>query len=179
MKRFSSARRFAGSPRAGARLRRTALGAGLAMAAGCHSYVPVELSTVPQGEVVRLAVTRAGSEEVARVMETDQLRPTVRGELVGRDDDVVLVRIPVRRAADPVAGGFRLDLGQIVRIPEGEVLAVDRQQFSTTKTLGLAAGTAAVVGFLLYQIFDVFRGSDGDGGPDPDLIRIPLTIPIG
>jgi len=162
--------------RARSRLRLAVVGAGAHLAAGCHSYVPTDLPAVPEGQVVRLMVTRAGSEEVARAREVDELSPTVYGQLVRRESETVLLRIPVDQRTTAAQGGFRLDLGQVVRIPEGEVLAVARQEFSATKTLGLAAATAAAAGFLLYQIFDAFSdtGSDGD---DPVLIRIP--IPIG
>ena len=116
-----------------------------------------------------MLVTRAGSEELARVTESNELRPMVSGQFVRLEQQSVLIRIPVQR--DPQ--GFRSEIGQLIRVPEGEVLAVDRREFSAAKT-GLTVGAGvAVTGFLLWQVFDVFSDSRRTP-PDPDLSLIPI-----
>ena len=155
-------------------LRRFALCAGLLLAPGCYSYVPTDLSLVPPGENLRLLVTRAGSEEVARIMDSDELRPTVRGQFVSREGPSLLLQIPVSR--DPE--GIRQNINQIVRIPEGEVLTADRRQFDRGKTALIVAGGVAVGALLIQQIFDTFQDG-GDSGTDPDLYIGLFRIPIG
>lgn len=155
-------------------LRRFALCAGLLLAPGCYSYVPTDMSLVPQGEHLRLLVTREGSQEVARIMDSNELRPTVRGQFMGRDDQSLLLQVPVSR--DPE--GIRQNINQVVRIPEGEVLTVDRRQFSKGKTALVVGGAVAAGAFLLTQIFDVFNDSS-DPGTDPDLYIGLFGVPIG
>jgi hypothetical protein len=132
------------------------------------------MSLVPQGEHLRLLVTREGSQEIARIMDSNELRPTVRGQFMGREDRSLLLQIPVSR--DPE--GIRQNINQVVRIPEGEVLSVDRRQFDTGRTALLVGGTAAVGAFLIQQIFDVFD-EGRDPGTDPDLYIGLFGIPIG
>ena len=170
---YVSATAPAGRPARWARA--AALGFAITLASGCHSYVPTELGVVPEGEHVRLLVTRAGSEEVARVTDETELRPQIRGQFLGREDRELLVRIPISVNQAP-EGMSRMDLGQVVRIPEGEVLTVDRREFSAAKTGALVGGTVAVAAFLLYNIFDVFSDGGGDGDPGPVLS---VGFPIG
>jgi hypothetical protein len=155
-------------------LRRVVLCAGLLLAPGCYSYVPTDMSLVPPGENLRLLVTREGSEEVARIMDSNELRPTVRGQFMGREGQSLLLQIPVSR--DPE--GIRQNINQVVRIPEGEVLTVDRRQLDRGKSALLVGGSVAVGAFLFNQIFDVF-GSGGREGVDPDLYIGMFRIPIG
>ncbi|MEX2466463.1 MAG: hypothetical protein WD995_06105 [Gemmatimonadota bacterium] len=156
-------------------LRSLALCAGLLMAPGCYSYVPTDMAVVPPGEHVQLLVTREGSQEVAAVMDSNELRPSIRGQFVGREAESLLLRIPVSRDLE----GMRPEIGQVVRIPEGEVLTVDRREFSKGKTAALLGGVAAAGAFLLVNIFDVFSDADPRDGGDPDLFIGLFRIPIG
>jgi len=146
-------------------VRGLALSAGVLLATGCYSYVPTELEVVPPGDHVRLLVTRAGSEELARVTESTELRPVVQGRFVGLQDRSLLLEVPVLR--DPE--GLRPQINQMIRIPEGEVLTVDRREFSRRKSVGLVAFSAGAVTFLLTQVFDVFSDGPGRDGGDVDL----------
>jgi hypothetical protein len=125
---------------------------------------------------VQIMVTRAGSEELARVQDENQLRPIVRGQFVERSADTLLLRVPVNTND---LSTRRVEIGQVVRIPEGEVLTVDRRELSVGKTAGLIAVGAGVGLFLLTQIFDVIGGGDDGDGPDPDLHLGGWSIPIG
>ena len=136
--------------------------------------MPEDLTVVPPGEHLRLLVTRAGSQEVARIMDSNELRPTVRGQFMGREDRSLLIQVPVSR--DPE--GIRQNINQVVRIPEGEVLTVDRREFDRGKSALLVGGAVGVGVFLLTQIFDVFNDSS-DPGDDPDLYIGLFGIPIG
>ena len=146
-----------------------ALGAGLLLASGCYNYVPTEVGAVPPGEDVRVQVTRAGAEEFARITASNELRVEVRGEYEGLQNGTLFLRIPVVR--DPT--GLRPPIQQVVRLPEAEVLAVDRRQLSVGKTAALVGVGVGAVGFLITQVFEVFSDSGRDPD-DGDLSLIPL-----
>jgi hypothetical protein len=151
-----------------------ALCAGLLVVPGCYSYVPTEISAVPPGDHVRLLVTRTGSEDLARITESTELRPTIQGRFERVDGESLLLRVPVQR--DPT--GMRPAIEQVIRVPAGEVLAADLRRFDKAKTGLLVAAGAGGVAFLLYQVFDVF-GDDSRAGEDPDLSIGIFSFPVG
>lgn len=155
MTRSTSLGRGAGNRRP-ARVRWTtfAIGAALLLTPGCHTYAPSETGVTPVGEYVRLAVTREGGLELARVTGRDEVRPIVEGQLIGRESEALLIRVPERsRFNDPSA----VELGQVVRVPIGEVLSIDQREFSRGRT-------ALIIGGGMAAVFVAFRFSGGEGG---------------
>src|SRR5690606_39794810 len=105
--------------------------------------------------------------------ETMELRPLVQGRFVGFEDRSLMLEIPVVRDAQ----GLSPRINQMIRIPEGEVLTVDRREFSKGKTAGLVAVGAGGVAFLLTQGFDVF---DDRNNRDPGDIDVSIgTFMLG
>jgi hypothetical protein len=135
----------------------------------CYNYVPVEVGAVPPGEDVRLRMTREGGEELARILESNEIRVEVSGQFEGVERGSVLLRVPVVR--DPT--GSRPDIQQVVHLPEAEVLTVDRRELSAGKTAALVGVGVGAVVVLLTQVFEVFDDS-GRGGDDPEVSLVPL-----
>lgn len=141
----------------------------LVSASACYNYVPTEVGVVSPGEDVRLRVNREGGEELARTIESNEVRLEVSGQFEGLEQGSVLLRVPVVR--DPT--GQRPSIQQVVRLPEGDVLTVDRRELSVGKTAALVGIGAGAVGFLLTQVFEVFDDTNS-GDDDVDLSLIPL-----
>ncbi len=123
-------------------------------APACHTYTPSEVGIAPVGEYVRLVVTREGGAELAAVTGRDEVLPMVEGQLIGRESEALLVRVPDRsRFNDPSA----VELGQVVRVPVGEVLSIDQREFSRQRT-------ALIVGGGMAAVILALRWSGGEGG---------------
>ena len=145
------------------------LSAALVSAPACYNYVPTEIGAVPPGGDVRLRVSRAGGEELARIIESNEIQMEVSGQYEGLQQGSVLLRIPLVR--DPT--GARPAIQQLVRLPAAEVLTVDRRELSVGKTAALVGAGAAATTYLLYAVFDVFS-DPGRPGENVEITLIPL-----
>lgn len=135
----------------------------LSLSAGCYTYVPVELATVPQGERVRVHLTREGvaalpdlGESVERVLD---------GTVESRSPDQIVVRVPVAARRE---GFLSSTLGQNVAVALGHVDRVETRRLSRSRT-GLAViGTAGAVAAVVFTILDgsIMRDPPGPGGGD-------------
>lgn len=159
-------------------LKRGLLLGAVLVASGCFKYVPTQLEAMPQGENVRLFVTRQGALELAEVREVDGSIPSLTGRLVSQEDREVLIQVPV---AERREGFHSVDLTQTIRVPAGEIISVERRQFDPLGTGLLAGGTAALGAMVVYLIIDAYGGPPRPGEIPPDELRhIDLfSIPIG
>ncbi len=148
---------------------RAVAAAPLIILAGCFTYIPTEVSAVPDGERVRVHVTREGQLDLPEVI--DPLGPTVRGTLVRRAEDGIFLRVPVAIRRD---GFLQSDLGQNVAIPFREIVQIERRALSRSRTGLMVAGTAGVAAVIVFVIIDGSRGGDPRGPTGGDDIRIPL-----
>lgn len=153
------------------------LGAMLVVASGCFKYVPTELEATPQGENVRIFVTRQGALELAEVREIDGSVPSLTGKLVDREERDVLIQVPVAQRQE---GFHSVSLAQTIRVPAGEIISVERRQFDPLGTGLLAGSTAAVGAMVIYLIIEAYGDPPGPDDPPPvDLRRIDLfSIPV-
>lgn len=123
---------------------------------GCFNYVPTEIGAVPPGESVRLYLTRAGVDAVNEGGAEEALsmvsEPVLSGEFVRRTGDDLFVRVPtVRRQI----GFHTAQLGQDLRIPASEIVQIERQELSRSKTgLLVGATTAAITGLIVFILND-------------------------
>ena len=159
---------------------RAALMAALLFSSGCFSYTMIPLELAPEGQDVRVLVTREGAAELAEVTEVEGQVPSVNGTIISKEDREILLRVPVAQRRD----GFHLaSLDQTIRVPTGEILQVERRDFDTGRTLLLGAGAAAGAAFIIISIMEAFGGDTAPGeGPSPEETRIPaplISIPIG
>jgi len=139
------------------------------------------LEVVPDGQDVRLLVTRQGAFELSEVTDVETgAAPTLRGTVVGREPETLMVRVPVGARQE---GIHTVTLGQTIRVPEGEILQIERREFDAVKTGGLVAGAIGASVFIIMSIMEAV-GGDQPGGdtPQPPESRIPvpfLKVPIG
>jgi len=149
----------------------------LPLSTGCYSYAQVPVGEVPVGETVRLMVARRAAPELLSLAETPDVVPTIRGRLEGKDDQFLLLRVPLR--SEPTPGTISPEIGQLVRVPSEEVLSMELQHFSSRKTTALVVGTAAATAAVIFAIIgDSFSGGPGDP-PNPDVFLRLARIPIG
>jgi hypothetical protein len=128
---------------------------------------------------VRVFVTRQGASELASITTVAGDIPSMDGSVVGTEGTDLLLRVAVGERRE---GFLSSNLDQTVRVPVGEILSFQRQEFDKLRTgllVGVAAGVATAV---MVYILDPFGTSDSPTDPDPDELRLDmgvLTIPIG
>lgn len=145
--------------------------------AGCYRYVPAEIGATPPGTDVQLLVTRAGTEEADLAGALRGGEPRVRGTVVAREDDVLLVRVPVAQRQD----GFIVNrIDQAVRFPIGEIVSLQRRELNPLTT-SLAIGGAVVgVGAAFAVLGNPLKGSTPEPpGPDELFLSFPVPLPLG
>lgn len=125
-----------------------------------------------------MVVDRAGVPQLADATAgDDDPAPEIRGVLEAREGSTLLLRMPVQAGNDPMTASA--SIAQIVRVPTSEVLSLERQDFSVGRTSLLVAGAAALGTFIVVEIIDASRKSDGIDNPDPDVLFNLIRIPIG
>ena len=141
---------------------------------GCYSYVVSDPGLAPVGEHVRVAVTRAGGAEIAEATGRDDAIPLIEGQLVERDAQTLTLRIPV---GSPLDIGAVSNLGQVVRVPVGEILSIEEREFSRGKTALLIGGSTAAATLLVIAMMETFGGGTPIDPGDADVsIRSPRSI---
>ena len=147
----------------------------LFLPSACYRYVPMETGAAVPGEPVRVYVTQAGAEGFREVYEVDQALPRVRGTVVGRDAGDLLLTVEVARRQ---VGFQAVGLEQILRIPEGEILATERRSLNglaTSAFVGVVGGgVAAILSFILES-----EGEAPPPEPEVDLMVPLISVPVG
>jgi hypothetical protein len=101
------------------------------------------------------------------------------GSVVGTEGTDLLLRVAVGERRE---GFITSSLDQTVRVPVGEILSFQRQEFDKLRTgllVGVATGVATAV---IVKLLDPFGTDDPPNDTDPDELRLDvgvLTIPIG
>ncbi|MSR35506.1 MAG: hypothetical protein EXR95_02515 [Gemmatimonadetes bacterium] len=148
--------------------------------AGCFSYVPAETGTVPDGQEVRIVLTRAAAIRLSDLGAADLISlddPVVAGVLVQGADARLHLRVPVRTAA---LGGAGRAIVQELLLDPADVARMDRRRVDRTRTVFAAAGAA---GIATATIVLIIGGSEGEadrpnhGGSDD--ARLPLGAASG
>jgi hypothetical protein len=67
------------------------------LGAGCYGYVPTTIEVPPQGEQVRLVVTRVGAAELEQVTDVDGGAPVIDGNLISTEGEDLRLQVPVGR----------------------------------------------------------------------------------
>jgi hypothetical protein len=146
----------------------------LVLCSGCFSYVQAPVESVPAGQDVRVYLTREGIAELRDVAESD--RPFVSGRLVRREEQRLLVSVPIARQQ---TGFYSKPIGQEVSIPTLEIVQLERRKLNRAGTGLLVAGTAAATAVVIYTIIEAGRPPDPNGPPGPEEFRRPgFSFPI-
>jgi len=150
------------------------------LSTGCFRYVPVTLETAPQGQDVRVLVTRQGAAELREIIDVPGEVPSLTGRLEALEGRDVLLRVPVGQRQ---AGFHTVSLDQTIRVPAGEILLIERREFDRGRTALLVGGAVAASTFIIVSIMQAFGGDTSDpGDPGAPESRIPLpffSVPIG
>ena len=145
---------------------------------GCHTYLPSSFVTAPVGEDVRLVIDPDLVSDLTEVAELDGGPvPMLRGTLVGRDGDHMLVRVSVAQRQE----GFQVrSLDQAIRVPEEAVISTEIRVLDQKKTLGLVAGGTIGAGVLiLLGVEAIGKEVKLPSDDPPEFGRVLLSIPIG
>ena len=158
-------------------LSKTALVMSLALSLhGCFKYIPTELEATPPGEEVRIMVTPEGVLELSEVTGVDLSNPVVRGEILGREANDILLSVPVGQRQE---GFHRMQLNQTIRVPAAEIIRVDLREFNSIRTGLLIGGGLGASVFLVKAIIQAFGEVGLDNPVDPPELRLNLfSIPI-
>ena len=139
--------------------------------AACYSYVPVELSALPQGAAVRARITSEQAERVGPLVGREQR--VLEGLVVTAAADSVLLEVPT--ASRIGSGGSVQVMHQRVAIARGGITEVELKRLNRGRTALLAVGGSIVIGYFLMDALDIGPGREGprggNGGTD---MRIPL-----
>lgn len=138
--------------------------------AGCYTLQPARGVTPELGTRVAFDVNDAGRLTLGGSMgpEIDQ----VEGKLLERTADEYVLAVS---SVKYLRGGHQTWTGESVRIKSDHVATVYTRQFSTPRTIALAAAGGGALAFIVTQTL-VGRGQDAPGVP-PDSAEAQL-IPI-
>ena len=107
----------------------------------------------------------------------DLSNPVVRGEILGREANEILLSVPVGQRQE---GFHRMQLNQTIRVPAVEIIRVDRREFSATRTGLLFGGGLGASVFLVKGIIQAFGEVELDNPVDPPELNFNLfSVPIG
>ena len=128
---------------------------------GCFHYVPVEPTTPPVGNDVRVELTRVGFAELPEIPTYSG--PDLTGIIVSAEAGGLLLRVPVPVRVD---GMLRDMIDQDVRIPAGSIVQIERRELDRARTyLSVAGGVATLAG--------VFLGFKAGGNDTPEIPQQP------
>src|SRR5687767_3474052 len=102
---------------------RASMSASVMVLTGCYSYVQAPLETVQAGTDVRVYLTREGLADLPEVLEHNG--PFLKGTLLRREDERVLVRVPIAARQD---GFYTSTVGQDVSVAAGQIVQLERRR---------------------------------------------------
>lgn len=138
--------------------RRAAIAGLLLLTSGCYAYRVVPPQQVAPGRELRLTLTDLGSAELWR--ELGPRAEAVHGRIAGVDSTAFRVAVAqVERSS----GAEERWSGELVRLPQPAVAAVQTRRFSMQRTALMAGGLAAVT-YLVVRLFDSSEDVVGPGG---------------
>ncbi len=151
-----------------------------ASTSGCYTYLPAQVEpSPPVGEDVRLVVTRDGAVDFAEVVDlTNAAAPRIDGKLERAEQGSLMIRVPLP-ASEFQPGAFS-DVGQLIRVPNDQILGIERREFDPVMSGIVVGGIVTGATLLLLRIIDAGGVDNPRDNPDPVLqIRLPLGLGIG
>lgn len=152
----------------------SALAAAIPVLSGCYTYVPAEPEAVPAGREVRISLSR----EARTALPEEILAggPFLRGRLVGRDDDSLMLYIPVVVRQE---GTLAAAIGQNVRVPASEVVELQRRELDGFRTGLVVAGVVGAATGIVLLIMDASGSPLSGPQQTPELVRVPVfSVPV-
>lgn len=150
----------------------------LLMSTGCYKYIPTDAGLVPEGDNVRILVTRLGAEQFSQVTPEGVRSGVITGTMQGIENDDIILSVPVGERRE---GFMTAALTQTIRVPMGEVLDVDRREFDGVGTGLIVGAAAALTAGIIFGIIEAFGASGPEGEEDPpvDFTFGRFSLPIG
>tara|TARA_B110000116_G_scaffold223548_1_gene202788 strand:+ start:116 stop:619 length:504 start_codon:yes stop_codon:yes gene_type:complete len=140
---------------------------------GCYRYVPAQAEAIPPGAGVRVLITRAGAEELRTVTAIDNEVPLVDGTVAGIESDALLMSVPVGVRSE---GFVTSAIGQVVRVPLGDIISLQRRELNSLATgLTIAGGVALMAGIVAIIVKPVM-GEQRDPPFDPVDVSLSINI---
>ena len=140
----------------------------------CHVYIPTELQVVPQGQEVRLYLTRAAAASLPEEVPVNEAL-YLGGRLESQAADSVILGIRMGQATPGLVGQ---DLRQMVKVGTGQIVDVRRRELSKPRTALAIGGGALAAALIIGLIFGAEDATDV-GDPNDDVSRVPpLSIPF-
>lgn len=154
-------------------MKRIVLVTAMLASTGCYRYTPVEPRAVAPGESVRLVVTREGSRELLEVIDDERAAPFIEGSVDRWDDADLVLRVSLPRRPEGLASRV---LQQMIRVPTGEIVSMERRETDAFATGAVLAGAVAGSTALVLLIMEAWGESPDGPGDDPVLF---FSVPIG
>ena len=129
----------------------------LCVLCACYESVPIELARVQPGTKIRIALTDAGADSLARYLGPGV--ETIDGKLISTDDRGV--SLSVSQVAMK-SGQDQFWKGETVMIPRYSLSTVQARRINKSKSLLL--GGAFVVALASIKLSGVAGGNGGGGG---------------
>lgn len=145
------------------------------LTAGCYTYRPVSVDSVPIGTPVRARINAEAAERISQDIGREERM--LEGPLTSRTAEQLTLRLTVPAPPDRTGTKFT----QRVLVPRASVLEVETRQLHKGRTAAVTVVGAAVVGFLLHQAFRGENAPSGDdkGGTDNRVARgIIISLPL-
>lgn len=139
-------------------MRRSAIAVLLMLTTGCYTYTTVPSTELAPERELRLTLTDAGSAELWRVL--GPRAEAVHGHVTARDSSAFSVAVAQVVRSSGVEERWA---GELVRLPQPAVARVQTRRFSTTRTLMMAGGLAAIT-FAVTRLFDSSEDITGPAG---------------
>ena len=134
----------------------------LLCAAGCYSYVPLS-SPVPAGTRVAVDLNDQGRADLRGVIGSEIAR--VEGPLVHNSDTAYVLNVLETRG---MGGQLSRWSGETVSLRREYVRSITERRFSRSRTtMGVVAGAAAVLAFILTRDLLGLGGGDVSNVPPP------------
>jgi hypothetical protein len=140
---------------------------------GCYSYVVVPIASLPPGQNARIRLSNEGLVEVRELAENSE--PVLAGTLVRRDENRAFFHV---RIATVQEGALYAPVLQEIPISTRNILQVERRELNRTRTVLVAAGSAAAAAVLLGMIIEAYGSTPLPPPGDSDDARAPTGLDL-
>jgi hypothetical protein len=127
-------------------------------ASGCYRYIPTQYDAVPQGENVRVWVTRDVMNRIdsaGTIPVGDQ--PVLRGIVAEKSNGGIMLQVPIMQRQE---GFHSAPIYQNAPLAQRDILSVDRRVFDKAGTAGLVAGTMGATAVVIFLIMKAYGEPD-------------------
>jgi hypothetical protein len=126
----------------------------------CYSYSNADLTTLPNGSMVRARITSAEAERVAPLIGHETR--TLNGLLISSSPDTLVIEVP--SSSQAITGGGVQTFHQRLSIARPSVQEVELKQLNRSRTFLAVGAGVALLGYVLIDALNLGSGSSGPPG---------------